>query len=148
MKADPVRATVERPSEVVFDTSGFMHKSSYSRTPGLPRGHALNVVGRGTAGARRLYSIVFGKKPAAGGLKTKSGLQENVRVSAETSEGSNNRRREREGQTDAPRAQTAPRRAPSVAPDDDPQGCEVPLRVHTGEALPDAGTRPRRGAGG
>ena len=73
MKADPVRATVERPSEVVFDTSGFMHKSSYSRTPGLPRGHALNSVGRGAAGARRLYSVVFGKKPAAGGLKTKTG---------------------------------------------------------------------------
>ena len=73
MKADPARATVERPSEVVFDTSRFMHKSSYSRTPGLPRGHALNVVGRGTAGARRLYSAVFGKKPAAGGLKTKTG---------------------------------------------------------------------------
>ena len=73
MKADPVRATVERPSEVVFDTSGFMHKSSYSRTPGLPRGHALNSVGRGAAGARRLYSVVFGKKPAAGGPKTKTG---------------------------------------------------------------------------
>ena len=70
LRGDPVRDAAERPSEVVFDTSRFMHKSSYSRTPGLPRGHALNALGRGSAGARRLYSVVFGKGP--GGLKTKT----------------------------------------------------------------------------
>lgn len=64
-----------RAGDVTFGTAAFMHKSSYSRLPGLPRQHPLNASGRGTGAARRLYMSIFGKgEPAASvGSKGASG---------------------------------------------------------------------------
>ena len=52
-----------KPGSVSFDASAFAHKTSFARRPGLPRGHILNVSGRGPRGARRLYAHVFSGSP-------------------------------------------------------------------------------------
>ena len=52
-------AAESKPGSVSFDASAFAHKTSFARRPGLPRGHILNVCGRGPRAARRLYAHVF-----------------------------------------------------------------------------------------
>jgi len=52
-----------KPGSVSFDASAFAHKTSFARRPGLPRGHILNVSGRGPRGARRLYAHIFSGSP-------------------------------------------------------------------------------------
>ena len=52
-----------KPGSVSFDASAFAHKTSFASRPGLPRGHILNVSGRGPRAARRLYAHVFSGSP-------------------------------------------------------------------------------------
>ena len=78
--APPASTSSEaRPRDVVFEASAFMHKSSYTRLPGLPRRHLLNAAGVGPGGARRVYARIFGRRDPPGSGRRGSSVASDAR---------------------------------------------------------------------